>query len=349
MKKFLFIAATAALVLSAACTKTEVTRSMDEEHLIGFGAYAGRSIDTKASSDNFIASGTTFSATNQHIGVYAIAGNGTAADFMKDVDVTLVGNGATASQTYSPLKYWPKDETVDANKLSFFAYYPYNGAGITRTNLCTSRWGSIDFTAQGAAADQIDLMVSDAVLNQYYSTNSGVVPFVFHHALSRVIFYFKVDSDYHTAGTDIVVTDVKLSNIKTTGTFTLTGTYASSTWAANATPVATFSPAYPATYLTTTAAPTYADGNVFLMVPQYIEDAAILTVDYTVEDIATHVKTNNTATVQLNTIEAGGAAVTTWTKNMNIVYTITLSLKPIKFTATVTNWDETVTNAGVTL
>ena len=347
MKKLMFIAAAAALVF-ASCTKSEITSVYEEDDLsIGFGAYAGRTI-TKASSDSFIESGSTFSATNQHIGVYAFSGDNTSADFMSNVDVTLAGNGATASHNYNPVKYWPKDETVAANKLSFFAYYPYNGTGITTTTLCTSRYGSIGFTAQGAAADQVDLMVSDAVLNQYYSTNSGVVPFVFHHALSRVIFYFKTDIDYHTAGTDIVVTGVTVSNIKTTGTFTLTGAYASSTWAANATPVATFTPAYPATYLTTTAAPTFAAGNVFLMVPQYIEDAAVLTINYTMEDLATHVVTSNVATVQLNTIEAAGSAVDTWTKNMNIAYTITLSLKPIEFTASVTEWDD-LTNAGVTL
>ena len=349
MKKAFIFAATAALVL-ASCAKNEIfTPSENDGNIpIGFGAYSSRTLDTKASSDSYISSGSTFSATSQHIGVYAMSGVNTTANFMSNVDVTLEGSGATASQSYTPVKYWPKDETVDANKLSFFAYYPYNGTGITTTSLCTSRWGSIGFTAQNTAANQVDLMVSDAILDQYYSTNSGVVNFVFHHALSRVLFYFKVDTDYHSAGTDIVVTGVSLSNIKTTGTLTLTGTYSSSTWAANSTPVVTFNPAYPATYLTTDAAPTEAAANVFLMVPQDIDNAAVLTITYTMEDLATHVVTNNTASVQLNTIEASGSAVTKWTKNMNIAYTITLSLNPIKFTASVTDWDG-LTSAGVTI
>ena len=347
MKKYLTLAAIAALTL-AACSKVETTSVNDDELVpIGFGAYAGRSL-SKASSDSYIAEGSTFSATNQHIGVYAFSGTSTTADFMNDVDVTLAGNGATASDNYSPLKYWPKDETVDANKLSFFAYYPYNGTGISRTNLCTSRYGSIVFTAQAAAADQVDLMVSDAVENQYYSTNSGVVPFVFHHALTRVLFYFNVDADYHAAGTDIVVTGVTVSNINTVGTLTLASTYAGSNWGSQGTPES-FSPAYPNTYLTTTAAPTEAAANVFLMVPQTLSNSAKLTVTYTTEDLATHVVKNGTAEVQLNTIEkAAGVAVAEWTKNMNIAYTITLSLKPIKFTATVNPW-ESLTSAGVTL
>lgn len=346
MKKYLTLAAIAALTL-AACSKVETTSVNDDELVpIGFGAYAGRSL-SKASSDSYIASGSTFSATNQHIGVYAFSGTSTTADFMNDVDVTLAGNGATASADYSPLKYWPKDETVAANKLSFFAYYPYDGTGIVRTNLCNTRYGSIVFTAQAAAADQVDLMVSDAVEDQYYSTNSGVVPFVFHHALTRVLFYFNVDTDYHAAGTDIVVTGVTVSNINKVGTLSLTGTYATSTWGSHGTPT-TFSPAYPSTYLTTTAAPAEAAANVFLMVPQEIDDASILTVNYTMTDLATSTSKNCTATVQLNTIEAAGSAVDEWTMNMNIAYTITLSLKPIKFTASVSDWDS-LTSAGVTL
>ena len=51
----------------------------------------------------------------------------------------------------------------------------------------------------------------------------------------------------------------------------------------------------------------------------------------------------NTAEVDLKTTE-----VATWAQNMNILYTFTVGLKPIKFTATVVPWEDEVVS-GITL
>ena len=50
---------------------------------------------------------------------------------MNNVEVTYAGGGKAdeTKYTYSPLRYWPNDEAN--NKLSFFAYYPQGGQGIT--------------------------------------------------------------------------------------------------------------------------------------------------------------------------------------------------------------------------
>ena len=334
MKKLLILAAAAALLL-ASCAKVETNKSLADENIpIAFGAYAGRNI-TKATTDSYTPKGTTtFTATNQKIGVYAFMGTSTTANFMKDVEVTLAGNGATASQAYDPVKYWPKDETVAENALNFFAYYPYDATGMTRTKLGTSKYGSFAFTVQDAVANQVDLMVADAVVDQYYSTNAqnkGVVPFTFHHALTRVLFQMKAADTYN--GTDITVTSLSVSKIKKAGTYTVgTGWGSQATYQTNTIPV-------PTAALTTTAAPADEAANVFLLLPQTIDADAELSITYKIKDTATSVETTNTKTVKLNTITDGTNAIAAWAANQNVVYTITIGLNPIKFTATISDWD----------
>ena len=331
----MILAAAAALVF-ASCAKNEITSFNQEGNAIGFGAYAGRTI-TKASTDSYAGKGvTTFTATNQHIGVYAYIGTATSATFMNNVDVTLQGAGATASTEYTPLKYWPKEE-IAANALSFIGYYPYNATGITVTNFGTTKYGSFNFTVQDAVADQVDLMVSDAVENQYYSTNSGVVPFSFHHALTRVLFQMKTDIDYETKGTTITVNSLEVTNLKNSGTFDLESTYSAGSWGSQA-GAKTYAIPVPTTALSTTAAPEDVAANVFLLMPQTIANDAKLNIQYTIKDVATNVETVNNASVQFNTIAATSGAISSWDKNQNVIYTITIGLNPIKFTASITDW-----------
>lgn len=346
MKKFMIFAATAALVL-AGCAKNEVTSTVREDVPIGFGSYAGRAI-TKATTDSYVGPGAaTFTATNQHIGVYAYVGDATASTFMNNVDVTLATNGTEASTNYSPIRYWPKQE-VAANAIDFIAYYPYGGTGITGAGIGNTtentHYGTLGFTVQDAIADQVDFMYADPVEDQYYSTNSGVVPFVFHHALTRVLFQVKAAATY--TGTTIKVKSLSINNIKKTGTLTLGAT---ATWGTTPTGAQTYNfPDISSHALTTTAYPeedyssdpkVYADaGYVFLLMPQDIVDAATLSIQYEITDDGTGVVTTNNASVQLNTITDGSSPIATWSINQNVVYTITIGLNPIQFTGSVTPW-----------
>lgn len=332
----MILAAAAALVF-ASCAKTEITSENSEaKRAIGFGAYAGRTI-TKASTDSYLKKGeSTFSATNQHIGVYAYMGTATSATFMNNVDVTLKTNGADPSDQYTPLKYWPKEEISD-NAISFIGYYPYNATGIDVTNFGSSKYGSFGFTVQDAVADQVDLLLADAVENQYYSTNAGVVPFNFHHALTRVLFQMKTDIDYDSKGTTITVNSLNVTNLKNAGTFDIQSTYAAGSWGSQSGDK-TYTIPVPASILTTTAAPADEAANVFLLMPQTIGDDAMLNITYTIKDKATNVETVNTKSVKLNTIAAASGAISSWDKNQNVIYTITIGLNPILFTATVSDW-----------
>ena len=78
--------------------------------------------------------------------------------------------------------------------------------------------------------------------------------------------------------------------------------------------------------------------HTYLMVPQPLGDEVVATVVYTYQTGADEA-VKNTVEVKLNTIKASDAAITSWEKNNNIVYTFTIGLQPIKFAATVSAWD----------
>ena len=297
MKKFLFIAAFAAVALVAGCAKIEnVAPNGNTQHAIGFSNSTPKAL-TKA-GDTYV-SGTSLVA-NKQFAVYAWAttyGNfltanpGTPA-FMNPAVVTWVdNNNEGANNTYSPLKYWPAGTTPD--NLSFTAYYPYGGAGITAPTFSTGV-GTYAFVAQSAPANMVDFCVADVVNDQVYGStnatsgnaNKGTVALTFRHQLAKVQFKFKTDNN--DANTEVKLVDAKLYNIQTTGT--LTATYAqnaspavnaagttTTTWSAQAiagTPVVydvTLNESDPETSnkitLTTTAS-TVADADIFLMVPQ---------------------------------------------------------------------------------
>lgn len=355
MKKFFIIAVAATLVLGA-CSKNLIPSNTNHE--IGFKTYSAT--PTSKAGDSFV-TGTNFSevtAANQVIGVYAyntLAANFNdtqAPAFMNDVAVTLAGNGATASSSYSPIRYWPTDE--DNNKLSFFAYYPnITGNGIAKT----ATTGLVDFSftiADTKAVNDVDFMVADAVVDQAYSTNTGVVPFVFHHQLSQVNFF--VVTDEEDPNTVVNIKKIKVYGINTKGN--VTASYASATtttaWSSLSTPV-DFTIFEGSAELTTTAKQIgegesgayycdVANGDYsYLMIPQTLGNEVVVDVVYDV--VTDGVTTTNTFTGAkakvLNTVTAGvpAAAITSWAKNQKINYTFVIGLHPIQFTATVeTGW-----------
>ena len=161
MKRF-FLIATASVLLFGACSKNEVKT---EDNLIGFGSYTG--LSTKA-NDTFVTN-----LVGKHFGVYAYALKNTAfADgiatstpgFMTNVDVNYDGPECV---NYSPLRYWPAD---NSNKLSFYGYYPYGDAKITSIpGKETVGMGEYGFSAVTDPTQMTDFMVSDVAADQYYT------------------------------------------------------------------------------------------------------------------------------------------------------------------------------------
>lgn len=104
---------------------------------------------------------------------------------------------ASSPWTYSPVKYWPNNET---DKISFFAYAPYNAAGVTPSGNTVAGFPYLDYTVPTAEADQIDLLAATPLMNQSYAstpatpddpTTQGNISFTMHHALTKVSIYAK--------------------------------------------------------------------------------------------------------------------------------------------------------------
>ena len=295
MKKYMILAAATALAL-ASCAKfeTSTVSENDGNMPIGFTNYAPTSL-VKA-GDTYV-SGTTL-VENKQFSVYAwnttygnfLTANPGAPAFMNPAVVTWKGDTTDGDgNTYTPLRYWPSGDTPD--NLSFTAYYPYGGAGITAPTFATGV-GTYAFEAQGASANMVDFCVADVVNDQVYgSTNAGAsykqtVKFTFKHQLTKVQFKFKTDCS--DANTEVKLVDAKLYNVQTKGT--LSATYAqnaspavnalgttTTTWGSQAiaaTPVVydvtvnNSNPESSNKITLTTTASTVHQNDVFMMVPQ---------------------------------------------------------------------------------
>ena len=376
MKKYLIFAACATLLL-ASCTKNEIwdnVNKVPEDMPIGFSTYTPRAL-TKAYTDYYV-DGTTVTnlVSGKTFGVYAWATSQTsttpwtdgtffagsaAPNFMSNIPVTF--NGATAGADGSanvsaaglysagnPVRYWPSGDKPDG--LSFYAYYPAGAAGLT---MPANGLGATAFTVQAAAAAQVDFMVAPVVADQWYghtnSSYSGTVDLTFKHTLTKVRFYFKTDNT--DAQTTVTLTNAQLQGVYKTNTLTTSYTAGATANAGTFTydwgtaeTAANFdvtvngdTPSATNVVLTTTAS-TCAAADVFLMVPQSIAaNTQKITLTWTVTTAG--VTTTNTKTIDLYDILDASSAHITWTKNLQVAYTITIGPKPIYFTAAVTPWD----------
>lgn len=380
MKKLMIFAAIAALTL-ASCAKIENSAPTKETAVpISFSNYIPRSL-TKANdtyTTTTLVSGKKFAvyawqtANGQFLGV-----NPEDPTFMNPAVVNYLGDDTSGEgNTYEPTRYWPAGDTP-AN-LSFTAYYPYGGAGITAPTFATGV-GTYAFTAQSTPATMVDFCVADVVNDQVYgSTNAGgsykgTVHFTFKHMLTKVQFKFKKAASLGST-TVIELVDAELSNIKNTGT--LTATYAQAAVPAVNTPGATTTswgsvsgtagyevtvntadPESGSEIVLTESASTVANADIFLMVPQdMVASTQTLTVTWKVKvyDTEEHASANagtgllsettNTKALSfysdLKTSDTDDTSVSAinWVKNNFITYTITIGPKPIWFTAEVSPW-----------
>lgn len=377
MKKFMFIAASAALVFTS-CVKNEIISvNEDLNHVITFGTYSPRNI-TKADAANY-ASGATL-VNGADFDVYGwYTANGTSFDgtngtqFMDWYTVTYQTDGNTDGNGKTNLypdgyRYWPTGTTP--SYLSFYAYYPSNAGTITAP---AAGLGAYSFTAEDAAADQVDFMVADVVKDQTYddengnpgtnTTVDGEVHLTFKHQLTKVKFRFKTTADVADASKshiEIYLKDAKLKGIKNQGTLTsaFDGTATSTTWSAQSGnkgyEIFILGADIDNQLLTDDADDAASeDEDLFMMVPQAMVDKAgtnpqAIDLVWDVKDLITGVTTENTATVYFKNDlkngddpEAAGYAAKEidWTKNMFVTYTITISPKPILFTAEAAAWD----------
>lgn len=325
----------AAVLALAACSKNEVVETND--HAIGFSNYIPKTVTGRADATfvngNDLVSGQEFVVYgyNQKAADFSTTLNPT---FMPGVEVTYNGGNTLAtagSNTYSPTRYWPKDEAN--NKLAFYAYYPVSSY-IQPT--VTAGLGSYAVTVDTDPSKNVDFLVADLVKDQVYSSTNGTgaVMLNFKHQLAKV--QFLVNTNVTDENTKVTLNSLTVKQVKTTGTLTPAyGTDFSTAWSGQATP--TDFQVYRTDMSLDTTAVIKDTAHTYLMVPQTLGDDVVATVVYTYQTGNDEAVTN-TVDVTLNTIEASDA-ITSWEKNNYIVYTFTIGLQPIKFAATVSAWD----------
>ena len=355
MKKYLTLAATAALVLTG-CAKFEKVTPIAKSNAIEFSTYSPKALD-KADAANYAESNTLIE--DAQFDVYAwytdngVSFNGSnGAKFFDWYTVTYKTDGNTdGSKNLYPdgKRYWPSGD--DPKYLHFFAYYPSNAGTISAP---ANGLGDFTFTAEAAAKDQVDFMTADVVKDQVYdATNSsvdGTVALTFKHMLTRVKVNFKTTPEIvKDANTDIVVTKATLKNINNTGKLAVA--YVADTtqrvWKEVA-GAAEYTVGHPTAALDSLVNTVSAD-STFLMVPQTMlantnASAQYLEIewDITTDGITTH----NTKKLYLDDCKnsdnysTATAADIDWAKNQSVIYTITIAPRQILFTAGVQGWDD---------
>ena len=219
------------LLMAAACSSDDGPETSGDELVpVSFSADVPVLETRSVINDNADLQGVGFGVFAYYTGSSAWASVETTAtpNFMYNQEVTY-GD----AWTYTPVKYWPNDNRPadDENPaaqgsqahsyVSFFAYAPYNGTGLTLSDNTATDAPTIDYTW----AIGNDLLYAEPVTDCYkqmpegYGTTTGHVPFNFKHALAMV--EFKVRRK-EASGSDITLKELNINfDGNTSGTFNL--------------------------------------------------------------------------------------------------------------------------------
>ena len=192
----------AAALLLAGCSQNEITEmSPDANPAVGFSVYSG--VQTKGTEIKVEHLKTGFGVFAYHTGAtaWSAAGSSATPNFMYNQKVES-SNGTT--WTYTPVKYWPKDE----EKVTFFAYGPHStvsGSGVTMPAV-GSITGAPKLTfaieSTGDATKMIDFVVAkndaSATQDRTHANSASGVTFTFQHVLSRLTFEAKPSVELFT-------------------------------------------------------------------------------------------------------------------------------------------------------
>lgn len=198
--------AMATMLVGTGCSSDEVVNDYSPENAIQFGTYLGRNAQGRGSIlDNTFATGLP----NQGFGVFAYYTNNgdynPSSSTLNYMNNTKVWATDATTWTYSPIKYWPNEAE---DKLSFFAYAPYNESYTVNSNTGDP---ILTFVVDDDVTSHIDLVVADVndattgLKNLTKQTTTGKVHFEFKHVLSRV--GFKVEAVIDEGNQDNGATD----------------------------------------------------------------------------------------------------------------------------------------------
>lgn len=210
MKKF-FIMGMAAMGLALTACNNDETVEVAKGNAIGFNTFVNNSTRaTDANNDNF----TSFK-------VWGLMNNGTQTGTpFVGIEVTKA-NGAWS---YTTPVYWEKGYAY-----SFVALAPNDAYTFTAPTEI-NKWGSLKFDNKTGETDLLYATQKQGTV--VGNTCPNAVSLTFNHMLSRVRFQFK---NSMLDGSKLTVTDVKITDAYTNGTATLAEGLAELNWVADAT------------------------------------------------------------------------------------------------------------------
>lgn len=210
MKKF-FIMGMAAMGLALTACNNDETVEVAKGNAISFNTFVNNSTRaTDANNDNF----TSFK-------VWGLMNNGTQTGTpFVGIEVTKA-NGAWS---YTTPVYWEKGYAY-----SFVALAPNDAYTFTAPTEI-NKWGSLKFDNKTGETDLLYATQKQGTV--VGNTCPNAVSLTFNHMLSRVRFQFK---NSMLDGSKLTVTDVKITDAYTNGTATLAEGLAELNWVADAT------------------------------------------------------------------------------------------------------------------
>ena len=339
-KIFMGIAAVAALTL-VSCSSDDLNSLSDnssKNEAISFDGYLGRSAVAVNGSRGSVETKETLKTDGFGVfGKYnADAGQNFGSDLFNNVKVYSSSTAEPVTWTYDNTKYWPTDGHVD-----FLAYAPH----VDKKQLING--SSIDFTVEGEAANQKDLLRANA---KGQTKENGKVTFKFAHALSRLGYKVKLNGDY--TGTTIKLNKITLAGSAdgngTNKAFYKTGTIDLSYTSSTTSPTTSlWKPSEEKqdfewfsgdNQLSKTDAATNPETEYLFVIPQNFSkteenaDALYVIVEYTIKYEDEKTMTNKVSSQLKLNFEQGKA----YTLNL------TLGLTPIEFdVTTVEGWTDT--------
>ena len=219
--------------------------------------------------------------------------------------------------SYSPLAYYPVGEGTSA---SFFAYYPYNQQNNTSTGVkldqgMTSGEPSFTFTLNSSA--NVDLM---AAVKRTHTYEDGPVPLVFRHLLGQVQYRFAVSDE---GGFSYIVNKMILTNASKEGKYV---------WATDK---------FSVTAGKTMEVQVGSDDKEYLVnttKPILIEDFTMYLLPGKMGSLTVGINNEEPQTIDLSeiTIESG----------KSITLTFGIGMTGIKFSTSITNWNDGGTANG---
>ena len=253
-----------------------------------------------ASASSVLTRGAAVTGTDApagSIGVlgYLIPGGKTISDvapssFMYNTQVTRTGTEGNYTYTYNPVKYWPDDAT---SLVQFFAYYPYNGDGITLSPASTTGYPTVTYLPNTAVSAQVDLMLAATASGVNNKGTGTAVSLAFQHVLARIGFSVKLDASFTTQ--KVVIQSIQMTGLTGSGTFSTS----SLSWTPGS-GTASYTASISDGSLLPAANQTLNAGNYntvtnymgyFLLLPQSVTAANTVVVSYTVDGSATRTVT----------------------------------------------------------